>query len=235
MKMICAIRGHAPGPETCNAGTCFARCTRCDENLVQQGDRWTPVPKGQRVVWRAPGETLTPLVVGKLPEPVMSNDSKQEAPLTAGGAVMFCTSVSGESLSQRATVLVVDDDQLVSDLVRHKLQSKGWKVISATDGQHGIELLETNAVHLVVLDAMMPRMDGYEVLRRIREHAVWSDIPVVMLTARRQETDVLAGLSLGADEYMVKPFSGDELVSRVDRLLRRSRSRELFSSERGAA
>lgn len=235
MKMICAVKGHAPGPETCNGGTCFTRCTRCDTYLIQQGDRWTPVPKGYRVVWRAADEAVRESLGRKPTEPVVHDRSKQDTAASAEEPFMLTSPAPAESSLQRATILVCDDDPLVTEVVRHKLQSQGWEVVSAADGQRGIELLETSAVDLVVLDAMMPRVDGYEVLRLIREHARWSDLPVIMLTARRQETDVLAGLSLGADEYMVKPFSGEELVTRVGRLLRRRRVQAPSSSQAGGA
>lgn len=118
-----------------------------------------------------------------------------------------------------AKVLIVDDDELVRDLVRHKLTRAGFDVIDAGDGERALELLAAEPPDVVVLDAMMPGIDGFEVLRTIREQAGLAALPVVMLTARDQEEDVLNGLTLGAQDYIVKPFLPDEVVLRIRRLV----------------
>ena len=115
-------------------------------------------------------------------------------------------------------VLLCDDDPLLVDLVQYRLAARGWDVIVARDGGEAMERLAESAPDAIVLDAMMPVVDGYEVLRRLRESPATAATPVIMLTARKQETDVLRALDLGASDYMVKPFIPEELVARLARL-----------------
>jgi DNA-binding response OmpR family regulator len=115
-------------------------------------------------------------------------------------------------------VLLCDDDPLLVDLVQYRLAARGWEVIVARDGGEALERLGEGAPAAVVLDAMMPVVDGYEVLRRLRADPATAATPVIMLTARKQETDVLRALDLGASDYMVKPFIPEELVARLARL-----------------
>ncbi|HEX8261244.1 MAG TPA: response regulator transcription factor [Allosphingosinicella sp.] len=119
----------------------------------------------------------------------------------------------------RKKILVCDDDPLLLDLVQFKLTARGYDSSAARDGGEAMAALAEQAPDAVVLDAMMPVLDGYEVLRRIRENPEFAELPVIMLTARRQEQDVLSALQLGANDYMVKPFSPEELVARLGRLL----------------
>ena len=116
------------------------------------------------------------------------------------------------------TVLLCDDDPLLVDLVQYRLAARGYDVLVARDGGEAIEQSRVQRPDAVVLDAMMPVMDGYEVLRRMREDAEMARVPVIMLTARKQESDVLRALDLGASDYMVKPFIPEELVVRLARL-----------------
>ena len=122
----------------------------------------------------------------------------------------------------RKKILICDDDPLLVDLVQFRLQARGYEVTVAKDGGEAMSRLRDEAPDAVVLDAMMPVLDGYEVLRRIREDPATAGLPVVMLTARRQEQDVLSALSLGANDYMVKPFIPEELVARLGRLLEKA-------------
>ncbi|HEX8192107.1 MAG TPA: response regulator [Allosphingosinicella sp.] len=115
-------------------------------------------------------------------------------------------------------VLLCDDDPLLVDLVQYRLAARGWEVIVARDGGEAMARLAEEAPDAIVLDAMMPVVDGYEVLRRLREDPATAATPVIMLTARKQETDVLRALDLGASDYMVKPFIPEELVARLARL-----------------
>jgi DNA-binding response OmpR family regulator len=115
-------------------------------------------------------------------------------------------------------LLLCDDDPLLVDLVQYRLAARGWDVIVARDGGEAMERLAEGAPDAIVLDAMMPVVDGYEVLRRLRESSATAATPVIMLTARKQETDVLRALDLGASDYMVKPFIPEELVARLARL-----------------
>ena len=115
-------------------------------------------------------------------------------------------------------VLVCDDDALLLDLVQYRLASRGYDVSVAHDGGEALKRLSEATPDAIVLDAMMPVIDGYEILRRMRETEATSKVPVIMLTARKQESDVLRALELGANDYMVKPFIPEELVARLGRL-----------------
>jgi len=121
-------------------------------------------------------------------------------------------------------ILIVDDEPRVVRLVREVLRTVGYQVVEAGSGESALEVLALEQPDLVLLDVMLPRgPDGYEVCRRLRE---FSDVPVIMLTAKAQESDVLRGFEAGADDYLTKPFSAKELVARVRAVLRRSRHPE---------
>jgi DNA-binding response OmpR family regulator len=120
-----------------------------------------------------------------------------------------------------ALILVVDDEQPIRELVRTYLRSERMDVITAEDGPAALEAIREHAPDVVVLDVMLPGFDGIEVCRRLR---AFSDAYVLMLTARGEETDRVVGLSMGADDYLVKPFSPRELVARIKALLRRPRA-----------
>jgi len=122
-------------------------------------------------------------------------------------------------MADNKQILVCDDDPLLVDLLDYRLSSRGYDVIIARDGGEALERLKEMRPDAIVLDAMMPVVEGYEVLRRIREDEALRAIPVIMLTARKQEQDILAALELGASEYIVKPFIPEELVARLARLL----------------
>src|SRR5215469_1957950 len=117
------------------------------------------------------------------------------------------------------TILVVDDEPRIRDFVRMNLELEHYRVIEANNGLEALEELRANLPDLVVLDVMMPEMDGFETLKAIREV---STVPVIMLTVRQSEQDRIRGLDLGADDYIAKPFSPRELLSRIRALLRRS-------------
>jgi DNA-binding response OmpR family regulator len=119
-----------------------------------------------------------------------------------------------------ATVLVVDDEPIVRDVVVRYLQREGFETLEADDGLDAQELLRSHEPSLVVLDLMLPGMDGLELCQWIRAR---SELPVIMLTARAEEADRIVGLELGADDYLTKPFSPRELAARVRTVLRRSR------------
>jgi len=116
-------------------------------------------------------------------------------------------------------VLVVDDEPHIVELVRYNLSQEGYEVFVAGDGETALAKARTERPDLIVLDLMLPGLDGLEVFRRMRAAA---DVPVIMLTARGQETDRIVGLDLGADDYVAKPFSPREVVSRVRAVLRRT-------------
>lgn len=117
-----------------------------------------------------------------------------------------------------ARVLIADDDPLLRGLLQHKLAADGHLVIVAEDGGEVLGLTIEHQPDLIVLDAMMPVMDGFEVLRRLKRDPACADVPVVMLTALRREADIVGALQLGAADYLVKPFIPEELLQRVRRL-----------------
>jgi DNA-binding response OmpR family regulator len=122
------------------------------------------------------------------------------------------------------SVLVVDDDPDVCDLVTYKLEQSGFEVRRASDGDAALREVAKKVPDLVLLDVMMPGISGLEVLERLRSGPATAGIPVVMLTAKAQENDVERGFELGADDYVVKPFSPRELVRRVTAVLSRRQS-----------
>jgi len=118
-----------------------------------------------------------------------------------------------------ATILVVDDERKILDLVRSYLEQEGYAVLVAESGQRALETVRRAHPDLIVLDLMLPDLAGEEVARVVRGH---SDVPIIMLTAKATEDDRIAGLHLGADDYLVKPFSPRELVARIEAVLRRT-------------
>lgn len=116
-------------------------------------------------------------------------------------------------------ILVIDDDKHIVRLMEYMLKNAGFEVITAYDGQEGLKKLYEHKPDLVILDIMMPKMDGWTVCQRIRE---FSDVPLIMVTAKDQEGDIVRGLDLGADDYIVKPVRINEVVARVRACLRRA-------------
>ena len=119
-------------------------------------------------------------------------------------------------------VLVADDEEDIRALVAYRLQRAGYEVVTAADGEEALTLATSRLPDLVVLDMMMPKATGLEVTRSMREHEATKDIPVILLTARAQEGDVIRGFEAGADDYVKKPFSPQDLQARVQALLERS-------------
>ncbi|HEV2371591.1 MAG TPA: response regulator [Streptosporangiaceae bacterium] len=123
-----------------------------------------------------------------------------------------------------ASVLVVDDDPDVCDLVTYKLEQSGFAVRRASDGDAALREVAAEVPDLVLLDIMMPGMTGLEVLQRLRADATTAGLPVILLSAKAQESDVERGFELGADDYVVKPFSPRELARRVSAVMARRQS-----------
>ncbi len=117
-------------------------------------------------------------------------------------------------------ILIIDDDLTLLDLLKQSLEKAGYKVLTATNGIDGLGMVYKDKVDLIILDVMMPRMDGWETCNRIREI---SDVPVIMLTAKDKEADALKGFQCGVDDYVTKPFSFSELSARVRAVLLRTR------------
>lgn len=118
-------------------------------------------------------------------------------------------------------ILVVDDEKPISDIVKFNLEKEGFEVVTAFDGEEALQKVEEENPDLIVLDLMLPKMDGLEVCREVRKT---KDIPIIMVTAKDQEIDKVLGLELGADDYVTKPFSNRELVARVKANVRRQAS-----------
>ncbi|MEH7413809.1 response regulator transcription factor [Neobacillus drentensis] len=116
------------------------------------------------------------------------------------------------------TILIIDDEKEIRDLIGIYLTNEGYNVLKAADGLEGLTLLEENTVHLVVLDIMMPRLDGIQACLKIREN---KNVPIIMLSAKSQDMDKIMGLTTGADDYVTKPFQPLELVARIKSQLRR--------------
>lgn len=125
-----------------------------------------------------------------------------------------------------ATILVVDDEEPILELLRFNLEKEGYQVCVAKDGQEALECVEKELPNLLVLDVMLPGMDGLEVCRILRLNPRFQQIPIIMLTAKGEEIDTVLGLELGADDYMTKPFSPRELLARIKARLRRLNSTE---------
>lgn len=122
---------------------------------------------------------------------------------------------------KKTRILIVDDELSIIKFLRANLASKGYEVLAVMNGAEALQAFEMESPDLMVLDIMMPRMDGFEVCRRIRE---WSQVPIIMLSARGDEDDKVKCLDLGADDYITKPFGKDELVARVKAVMRRTES-----------
>ena len=116
-------------------------------------------------------------------------------------------------------ILVVDDEESIVKIIEYNLKKEGYDVICASDGETGCRLAKEENPDLILLDIMMPKMDGYEVCKKVREK---SNVPIIMLTARAEEVDKVVGLELGADDYVTKPFGNRELMARVKAHLRRN-------------
>ncbi|HDW3056923.1 TPA: response regulator transcription factor [Bacillus cereus] len=118
----------------------------------------------------------------------------------------------------KETILIVDDEKEIRELIAIYLKSEGYRVLQARDGEEGLELLKKNEVHLIVLDIMMPKIDGIHMCMKVREI---EEMPIIMLSAKTQDMDKILGLTTGADDYVTKPFNPLELIARIKSQLRR--------------
>ena len=118
------------------------------------------------------------------------------------------------------TVVVVEDDQIIATMLEHLLTRRGFKVEMASDGRQATQYIDRaeSAPVLVLLDIMLPYVDGFELITKIRQHATWRDVPIIMLTAKSQEHHIVRALDHGANDYVVKPFRPGELMARVRRV-----------------
>ncbi len=132
-------------------------------------------------------------------------------------------------MEQKRTVLVVEDEKSIVDILRFNLEKEGYAVLTAYDGESGLEQAVNGGADLILLDVMLPKMNGFDVCRRLREKG--SSVPVIILTAREEEADKVLGLEIGADDYITKPFSMRELLARVKANIRRTVMQQSGSAE----
>jgi len=132
----------------------------------------------------------------------------------------------------RKHIVVVEDEIDILEVIEYNLVREGFKVSTARDGNAGLKKIRKNIPDLVLLDLMLPGIDGLEICRLMKGHAKTSNIPVIIVTAKDDESDIVLGLGLGADDYVPKPFSPKELVARVKAVLRRSQAHELYDGSR---
>ena len=124
-------------------------------------------------------------------------------------------------------ILVVDDEEHIIELLKFNLENNGYTVLSADNGIDALRIAKQEVPQLVLLDLMLPKMDGYDVCKEIRKDSSISNMPIIMLTAKGEELDKILGLELGADDYLTKPFSVRELIARVKAILRRTKVQQL--------
>lgn len=148
----------------------------------------------------------------------------RSGPAAAGPTAMTAAQRRSATTGQR--VLVIEDEPDIADLLVYNLEREGYLVTSIDDGGEGLDAARRDVPDLVLLDLMLPGMDGLEVCRGLRAEPRTAAIPVIMVTAKGEESDVVLGLGIGADDYIAKPFSPRELIARVKAVLRRHRSRE---------
>ena len=127
-------------------------------------------------------------------------------------------------------ILVVDDEENIVELVKFNLEQEGYQVTSAYTGKEALNLIEKDSFNLVILDLMLPEMDGFDICRKIRNKTGINRLPVIMLSAKSEEVDKVLGLEIGADDYITKPFSPRELLARVKAVLRRTKVMEEIKS-----
>jgi len=134
----------------------------------------------------------------------------------------------------KGKVLIVEDDRDIAEMIDYNLKEEGYETVSAFNGEEGVKLAKKESPDLLILDIMLPIIDGFEVCRILKNEQITADIPVIILSAKSQETDKIVGLELGADDYITKPFSPRELIARIRAILRRGRALSFGSCiERG--
>ena len=126
----------------------------------------------------------------------------------------------------KAAILVIEDDPEIQELLSLSMSKEGWKIFQAKTGEEGLKLLQDKKVNCVLLDIMLPGIDGLKTLKKIKQIEQCRDVPVIMTTAKGEESDIITGLELGADDYVVKPYSPKVLIARIRAGLRRQEERE---------
>jgi DNA-binding response OmpR family regulator len=128
-------------------------------------------------------------------------------------------------------ITLIEDEPDIQEIIAYNLKREGYQVSAALNGEEGLDLIERKKPDLILLDLMLPGIDGLEVCRRLRSRPETQDIPIIMVSAKGEETDVVLGLGLGADDYIAKPFSPKELIARVKAVLRRSKIQTQIPSD----
>lgn len=132
----------------------------------------------------------------------------------------------------KETILIVDDEEDIIELIKYNLKNEGYSILTALSGEHAMKMAKQFSPDLIVLDLMLPGIDGLEVTKYLRNDERTQDIPIVMLTAKGEETDIVTGLELGANDYISKPFSPKVLVARIRAILRRRRKESTETNDR---
>jgi len=127
-------------------------------------------------------------------------------------------------------IIVIEDEKDILDVLEYNLKREGFRVSTSSDGREGLKMVRQDKPDLVLLDIMLPEIDGLEICRNLKSEISTRAIPIIMVTAKEEESDVVLGLGLGADDYVVKPFSPKELIARIKALLRRSGEKDKISS-----
>lgn len=128
-------------------------------------------------------------------------------------------------LKNKERILIVDDEEDILELVQYNVEREGYQTLCAVTGEQALQIVQTDKVDLVILDLMLPGINGLEVAKSIKRNPEKADIPIIMLTAKGEETDIITGLELGADDYITKPFSPKILLARIRAVIRKNRSR----------
>ncbi len=144
--------------------------------------------------------------------------------------MQFSTATAGSlrmsSAKSREKIIVIEDEDDILEIIQYNLNRESYQVLTARDGEEGLALVRREAPHLVLLDLMLPGLDGLEVCRKLKTDPLTKSIPIIMVTAKGEESDVVLGLGVGADDYITKPFSPREMVARVSAVLRRGPIKE---------
>jgi two-component system phosphate regulon response regulator PhoB len=131
----------------------------------------------------------------------------------------------------KEAILIIEDDPEIQELLSHSMSREGWKLYQAKTGEDGLKVLKNRKINCILLDIMLPGMDGLKVLKKIKENEQAKNIPVIMTTAKGEETDIVTGLELGADDYVVKPYSPKVLIARIRAGLRRNEEESSSASD----
>jgi DNA-binding response OmpR family regulator len=141
--------------------------------------------------------------------------------------------VGREQQMSKGKIELIEDDHDIVEMIEYNLKEEGYRTVSAFDGKNGIEIAKREKPDLIILDIMLPAIDGFEVCRILRQQESTTHIPIIILSAKSRETDKVVGLELGADDYMTKPFSPRELIARIKAVLRRHKEQPPVEIKRG--